>query len=204
MVIYDVTTLAVRAGQTPAALDRIEAALRASGRGVLYACWYCEIGAVGDVLLIRGFRSASELTAERERLVMEGDVFGASEFVESVTSDTYAPFPFLPEMQTGKFGPFYEVRVYNTTRNGIPATIDLWRDAVPQRVKISPLVTAMYALDATLPRFMHIWPFPTLDARQSLRKQALESGHWPPKGGLVHLRRFTSSIYLPARFSPLA
>lgn len=203
-MIYDVTTLVIRAGQTPAALERMESALRAPGRGTLCACWYCEIGAVGDILVIRGFGSTADLAAERERLVMEGDAFGAGEFVESVTSDTYVRFPFLPEMASGKLGPFYEVRVYQTTRNGIRATIDLWREAVPHRIKISPLVTAMYALDAALPRFMHIWPFPTLEARQSLRQQALESGQWPPKGGLAHLRRFTSSIYLPARFSPLA
>jgi hypothetical protein len=96
------------------------------------------------------------------------------------------------------------VRVYQTTRPGIAATIELWREAVPHRVKISPLVTAMYAVDGALPRFMHVWCFPTLDARQALRQQAFDSGMWPPKGGLVHLRRFSSSIYLPAPFSPLA
>jgi NIPSNAP protein len=203
-VIYDVTILSVRAGQTPAALERVEQAVLGADRGRLQACWYCEIGAVGDIMLIRGFRTAAELTAERERLVMDGDAFGVGDVVEGITSDTFLRFPFLPDMPAGKLGPFYEVRVYQTTRAGIPATIDLWREAVPHRVKISPLVTAMYAIDAALPRFMHIWPFPSLDARQALRQQAFDSGQWPPKGGLAHLRRFSSSIYLPARFSPLA
>ena len=202
-MIYDVTTISVRAGQTPAALEHVEKAVLSTGRGKLHACWYCEIGAVGDIMVIRGFRSAAELTAERERLVMEGDALGVVE-PESVSCDTYLPFPFLPEMPSGKLGPFYEVRIYQTTRAGIPATIDLWRDAVPHRVKISPLVAAMYAVEAAVPRFMHIWPFPSLDARQALRQQAFDSGQWPPKGGLAHLRRFSSSIYLPARFSPLA
>lgn len=203
-MIYDVTTISVRAGQTPAALERMEPVVLGTSRGKLQACWYCEIGAVGDIMLIRGFRNGAELAAERERLVMEGDTFGAGDLAEAITSDAFLPFPFLPDMPTGKLGPFYEVRLYQTTRAGVPATIDLWRDAVPHRVKISPLVTAMYAIDAALPRFMHIWPFPSLDARQALRQQAFDSGQWPPKGGLAHLRRFSSSIYLPARFSPLA
>src|SRR4029077_19597669 len=112
--------------------------------------------------------------------------------LESMTSQTYVLFPFLDEIATGKLGPFYEVRIYQTTRSGIAATIDLWRDAIPHRTKISPLATAMYAIDSAVPRFMHVWPFPSLDARQKLRQQAFDSGQWPPKGGLVHLRRFSS------------
>jgi hypothetical protein len=80
----------------------------------------------------------------------------------------------------------------------------LWREALPHRVKVSPLLTAMYAVDAKMPRIMHIWPYSSLDARQALRQQAFDSGQWPPKGGLPHLKRFSSSIYLPAPFSPLA
>jgi hypothetical protein len=203
-VIYDVTTLSVLAGQTPTALGLIEQAMRQTNRGRLHACWYCEIGPAGDIMLIRSFRTAAELTAERERAVMEGDAFGAGDLVESLTSDTYLQFPFLSDLPSGQLGPFYEVRIYPTTRTGVPATIDLWRDALPHRVKISPLLTAMYAVDAKMPRIMHIWPYPSLDARQALRQQALEGGEWPPKGGLPHLKRFSSSIYLPAQFSPLA
>jgi len=68
-VIYDVTILSVRAGQTPAALERVEQAVLGADRGRLQACWYCEIGAVGDIMLIRGFRTAAELTAAEKNAV---------------------------------------------------------------------------------------------------------------------------------------
>jgi hypothetical protein len=155
-------------------------------------------------MLIRGYATASELQNDRETLAIEGNPFGLGDVLDSLTSTAYLQFPFLGNIVSGKLGPFYEVRIYQTTRGGVAATIDLWRDAIPHRTKISPLVTAMYAVDGAIPRFMHIWPFPSLDARQKLRQQAFDSGHWPPQGGLVHLRRFSSSIYLPAAFSPLA
>lgn len=203
-MIYDVTTLSIAVGNGPAALERIGKAVQGE-RGVrLYACWTCEIGAVGDVLLLRGYPGAEALQADRDAMVREGDPFGLGDMLESITRHSFVQFPFLPELPTGRLGPFYEVRVYQTTRAGIAATIELWRDAIPHRVKISPLVTAMYATDGAMPRFMHVWPYPSLDARQALRQQSFDSGQWPPKGGLVHLRRFSSSIYVPAPFSPLA
>jgi hypothetical protein len=202
-LIYDVTTLSVSVGKTPQALDLIGKAVRDATASTLHACWYCEIGAVGDILLIRGYPTAEAVQADRERMVMDGDPFNLGDILESITRQSFVQFPFLAGIASGKLGPFYEVRVYQTTRPGIAATIALWRDAVPHRVKISPLVTAMYAIDGAIPRFMHIWPFPSLDARQALRQKAFDSGFWPPGGGLVHLRRFSSSIYLPAAFSPL-
>ena len=202
-MIYDVTTLSVGVGKTPQALELIEKALRGATASKLYACWYCEIGAVGDILLIRGYTTAADVQRERERLVIDGNPFGLGDVLESLTTQSFVQFPFLAEIATGKLGPFYEVRVYQTTLAGIGATIDLWREAVPHRTKISPLATAMYAVDGVVPRIMHVWPYPTLDARQKLRQQAFDSGQWPPKGGLAHLRRFSSSIYLPAAFSPL-
>ena len=38
----------------------------------------------------------------------------------------------------------------------------------------------------------------------NIQRSEVLGGQWPPKGGLVHLRRFSSSIYLPASFSPLS
>jgi len=203
-MIYDVTTLTIAVGKGPAALERIGEAVQADATSQLHACWTCEIGAVGDILLLRGYSTADALEDDRASMVRAGNPFGLGDMLDGVTRQSFVQFPFLPELPRGKLGPFYEVRVYQTTRGGIAPTIDLWRDAIPHRVKISPLVTAMYAIDGTVPRLMHIWPFPSLDARQALRQQAFDSGEWPPKGGLVHLRRFSSSIYVPAPFSPLA
>ena len=117
--------------------------------------------------------------------------------------DTYAPFPFLPAIERGSQGPFYEVRVYGVKPSGLAATIEAWRHAVGPRSQISPLVIAMYALDGVTPRFMNIWAYKSLDERQKARSAAVEAGVWPPKGGPANLTTLQSSFFLPADFSPL-
>jgi hypothetical protein len=79
----------------------------------------------------------------------------------------------------------------------------LWRSAVPGRSTVSPLLTAMTAVTGTAMRFMHIWPYKSLDERARLRDQAVADGVWPPPGGPGHLASQQIDIYLPASFSPL-
>ena len=50
---------------------------------------------------------------------------------------------------------------------------------------------------------MHIWPYRPLDERQRVRAVAVAKGVWPPVGGPAHLTTMSSTIYLPAAFSPL-
>ena len=61
----------------------------------------------------------------------------------------------------------------------------------------------MYALDGTVPRFLNIWPYKSVDERSRIRAEAVKDGIWPPKGGPAHLTTMESTIYVPAPFSPL-
>ena len=73
---------------------------------------------------------------------------------------------------------------------------------IPARVKLSPLVIAMYALDGP-PRFTHIWPFVSLDARAAIRADSVKQGIWPPKGGPAWLTgEMQSTIALPTAIPP--
>jgi hypothetical protein len=74
---------------------------------------------------------------------------------------------------------------------------------VPERTTRSPLIGAMYALDGTVPRFLNIWPYKSVDERSRIRAEAVKDGIWPPKGGPAHLTTMESTIYMPAPFSPL-
>ena len=64
-------------------------------------------------------------------------------------------------------------------------------------------VTAMTSVTGTVTRFMHIWPYRSLDERMRLRAKAVDDGVWPPPGGPGYLASQQSDIYLPAPFSPL-
>jgi hypothetical protein len=122
----------------------------------------------------------------------------------AVAIDHFALFPFLPPIAPGKFGPVYEVRLYHLKpSSGLAPTIEAWRAAVGPRSEVSPLTAAMYAPGGPGPRFMHIWPYTSLDERMRLRAEAVARKVWPPVGGPPHLATMTSTIFLPAPFSPL-
>lgn len=70
----------------------------------------------------------------------------------------------LPPVVPGKYGSVYEIRTYRLKHGGVAPAIAAWEAAIPERVKLSPLSIAMYSLDGP-PRFTHIWPFASLDAR---------------------------------------
>jgi hypothetical protein len=173
-------------------------------KGMLLGCWTSEIGVLNEIFVLRGFPDEIELQVERQRALDTTNPFGAGDDIARLHFDSYAPFPFLPPVKPGKLGKVYEIRTYKLKPGGVPATIAAWEAAVPERVKLSPLVIAMHALDGP-PRFTHIWPFASLDARASVRADSVAKGIWPPKGGPEWLTgEMHSTIALPTAISPLS
>ena len=111
--------------------------------------------------------------------------------------------PIRPSSESGIQGPVYEIRTYGIQPGGVQPTIDLWREYVPLREKISPCVGARVALDG-VPRFTNIGAYPSLDARAKARADAVAQGIWPPKGGPAWLTTdMRSTIAFPTAVSPL-
>jgi hypothetical protein len=201
---YDVTTLTVRPGTTPKALPRIEQWLRETrSAGRLLACWFTELGALNLIMLIREYTSEGAIAADRDAIVRSSNPYGVADLTTAASYDTYASFPFIAPMQAGSIGPIFEVRTYVLKPDGLAPTIELWKAAVPNRAKLSPLLAAMYSLGGGMPRFMHIWPYTSLDGRQRLRGEAVKMGVWPPPGGPDQLLAQQADIFLPAPFSPI-
>lgn len=198
---YDVTTLTVRPGTHPHALTAIGKALANSPE--LLACWYSEIGAINQILLIRDAADAAATLEARFATLNAANPFGIGEIITAMVMDTYVSLDFIAPMRPGEFGPCYEVRTYTLKPDGLAPTIALWRGAVPGRAKVSPLLAAMTSLTGAVTRFMHIWPYKTLDERVRLRDKAVAEGVWPPPGGPGHLASQQVDIYLPAAFSPM-
>jgi hypothetical protein len=198
---YDVTILTVRPGTHSQALAVLGKTLP-STPGFL-ACWYSEIGAINQILLIRDAADAAATLEARLAALNAANPFGVGELITGMAMDTYASFDFIAPMRPGGFGPCYEVRTYTLKPDGLAPTIALWRNAVPGRSKVSPLLAAMTSLTGAVTRFMHIWPYKTLDERVRLRDKAVADGVWPPPGGPGHLASQQVDIYLPAAFSPM-
>jgi NIPSNAP len=198
---YDVTIAMVRPGTHPQALAALEKTL--AGDSNLLACWYSDIGALNRILIIRKSADAAKAAANRFAALSVRNPFGIGEFVIDLSLDTYVPFDFMPPLQGGAYGPYYEVRSYVLKPDGLAPTIELWRKAVPGRARVSPILAAMVAVTGAAIRFMHIWPYKTYDERARLREKAVADGVWPPPGGPGHLLSQQADIYLPAAFSPL-
>ena len=202
MLTYDVARIRVQAGKHPAALTRLERSLSAGTYpGKLLACWYSEIGALNEILLIHAGADEAARTEARASVVQSNDPFGVGEILVGMSMQTYISFPFLPEMRSGRHGPIYEVRTYVFKPNGLMPTMELWRKCVPGRAALSPLLAAMYSPSGL--RFLHVWPYASLDERQRLRSKAVAEGVWPPPGGPDHFVSMQSDIFLAADFSPM-
>lgn len=198
---YDVTILTVRPGTHPQALAVLGQSL-ANDRSLL-ACWYSDIGAVNQILIVRNAADPGATLDARFAALSAPDPFGVSEYVVAMAMDTYISFDFIAPLQPGAFGPVYEVRTYGLKPTGLAPTIEAWRKAVPGRLKISPLLAAMTSVTGAVTRFMHVWPYKSFDERARLRDKAVADGVWPPPGGPGHLISQQVDIYLPAAFSPL-
>ena len=197
---YDVTILTVRPGTHPQALALL--ANSPVNDANLLACWFSEIGAINQILLIRKAPDAAAVLGARAAVLETANPFGLGDYVTAMAMDTFVSFDFIKPLQPGGFGPWYEVRTYLLKPAGLAPTVDLWRKAVPGRETVSPLLAAMTSVTGTVVRFMHIWPYRTLDERVRLRDKAVADGVWPPPGGPGHLLSQQVDIYLPASFSP--
>jgi hypothetical protein len=198
---YDVTIVTVRPGTHPQALAILGKSL-INDRNLL-ACWYAEIGAINRILIIRSVADAAATLHARYAALNATNPFGIGDYIAGMAIDTYVSFDFIAPLRPGEFGPCYEVRNYVLKPDGLAPTIALWRDAIPGRATVSPLLAAMTSVTGAVTRFMHIWPYRTLDERTALRDKAVADGVWPPPGGPSHLASQQVDIYLPAPFSPL-
>jgi hypothetical protein len=198
---HDVTRITLHPVTTGKALPLLGSWLETQSKGRLLACWTSEIGALNDIMLLRGYDDEAALAADRDAAARSDNPYGIAEFTASIDSGAWVPFPFVAPIPAGELGPFFEVRTYRLKADGLAPTMDLWKKALPARIGRSPLVTAMYSLTGG-GRFMHVWPYTTLEARGEIRAKAVADGIWPPRGS-QWLAEMKNEIFLPASFSPL-
>ena len=62
----------------------------------------------------------------------------------------------------------------------LPKLHALWEHGIPERTKLSPLCAAWISEVGALNRFVHIWPYKSIDERNRVRDEAKAKGIWPP------------------------
>ncbi|MBV8770117.1 MAG: NIPSNAP family protein [Hyphomicrobiales bacterium] len=202
-MLYELAKLTVQIGSTSKALPGIKAFVEeGKARGELLGCWASEIGELNKIAVLRGFSDSEGLRAERKRLLESSNPFGCRDVLTHMEADSYAPFPDLPPIETGAFGPVYEIRSYALKPGMLAHVMASWRTSLPARIKLSRNLIVMHTIDGP-PRFTHIWPYASLEQRAEIRATAVSTGVWPPKGGSDHLAIMTNGIWLPTEISPL-
>jgi hypothetical protein len=206
MILYELITFTVRVRTTATVMARLEQSLDDAVQGCsLIGCWTSEIGPLNQVAVLRGFCDERSRQSERERYLLARDAFGIEAFMTDMQVENYTLFPFLKPLPLGAHGPFYELRVYNLVPSGLGPTLDGWESAIGARTgeDYSPVYAAFYATDGRTPRYLHIWPYRSLEQRLEVRTRAVNDEVWPPENSGPQLRDMHSTIYLPAAFSPL-
>ena len=111
-------------------------------------------------------RSEADLAADRDGVAQDANPFGCLELTERpLDRHVRASFPSCRRSSPASYGPIFEVRTYLLKPTGLPPTIAAWEKQAPVRMKLSPILAAMYSVTGEVTRFMHIWPYPDLVTR---------------------------------------
>jgi hypothetical protein len=204
-MIYEIRTYGLQTGSLAEVEKRYgEAYEHRKKYSELFGFFHTEIGPLNEIIHIWKYENLEERT--KIRAAAAKDVNWPpkiQEFLTRMTSEIVVPFPFVPAPKPGTYGPFYEFRQYEMKAGTLPDLLKRWEPKVPGRTALSPIALAGHVEFGTANRFIHIWPYPSLDARNATREKARAGGLWPPSGGAGTLITQASKIVMPSAFSPM-
>jgi hypothetical protein len=205
-LIYEIRTYTLNVSSVPEVEKRFAEAYEARKKySELLGFFHTEIGELNQVIHIWPYESLEAREKIRAEAAKDANwPPKIQEFITAQTSEILVPFPFVTPLEPGNHGPFYELRYYNYRPGNLPALMKSWEAALPERTKRSPVALAGSVEFGEPNRFIHIWPYKSLNDRMDTRTQAVKDGIWPPPGG-GHDRYFMqrNKIMLPSSFSPL-
>ena len=121
-----------------------------------------------------------------------------------------SPFDISPELKPGKQGPWFEMRTYTYPPGELPVIQENWAKALHVRTQFGPVTAIWYSELGGLNKFVHIWPYKSLDQRNEIREKAHATGMWPAgtmaqKEGRRHYNLVAqeNKFLMPSSFSPL-
>lgn len=203
-MIYDLTILALLPNTLGAVMPILPQTYKSfSSTGTTLGAFACEFGTLNRFAFLTAYESVEALAAERTRLMQTEDAYGIAPYLAGVTSTAFKPLKFAKPIVPGSYGPFYEFRTYTLAPNGLPETEEAWGRIVERRNEISMLLTNMASIEDGPQKMVHIWPYPTIEARMAARGQASKEGIWPPPGGSGKLTNLQSELFVATAFSDL-
>ncbi len=212
-MLYELQTYTLTSRSQSEVEARLEHALPQRTRwSPLAACWRTEIGLLNQLIFVWPYASAVDRDAVNAGIASAGgwppDI---NEFVVNTESKVMVAAPFSPPMQPARLGNVYEIRVYAYPTESMPRVLEAWAEALPERVKYSPLVAALYAENGPLTDWVHIWAYENAGERERIRDAVAKAGIWPMSVIDKRLKReprfvaarMQNMLVVPTRFSPL-
>jgi hypothetical protein len=181
-MIYEMRTYDLKPRTQPEVVKRFgEAYEKRKKLSELSAFWMTEIGPLNQIVHIWPYKDLEERGRIRAAAVAE-KIWPPkiAEFVVNMRSDIMIPFSFSPELKPGEVGPYFEMRTYTYNPPDLSAIMEDWEKAIPGRTALSPVLAMWRSELGSLNRFVHIWPYQSIDQRMETRKKAVETGKWPP------------------------
>jgi len=166
--------------------------------------FHTEFGPLNEIISIWPYADLNE----RMRLRAEANKDpgwppNIAEFIVNQKVEILVPFDFVPEWKPGKDGPYYELRQYTFRPGTLPQVSQNWQASLPERMKFSrPAIIGSIEMGPTANSFIHLWAYPTLEARDEARTGAGKTGMWPPAGGKELYLSQQNKLLMPAKFSP--
>ncbi len=168
------------------------------------AFFYSDIGPLNEIIHIWPYKDLADRTETRAKAAASANwPPHISEFLDEQLSEIFTPFSFTPEFKPGNFGPVFEWRSYTIKPHSVGGIQERWGDQLEAREKLSPVLMGMTTEIGPLNKFVHIWPYESLNHRAEIRAEAAAKGIWPPKGGGDELIQQENKILYAAPFSPI-
>jgi hypothetical protein len=203
-MIYEIRTYGLVPGSLAEVEKRFGEAYESRKKySELAAFWHTEFGPLNEIIHVWPYRDMADRALVRAETAKEPNwPPKINEFVRTMSSEILVPLPFAPPLKPGKYGPIYEIRIYNLKMGAAPEMIRAWEPKLPGRMKLSPLALAGTVDLGEANRFIHIWPYSSFEGRETVRLQARQQGIWPPATTGFTLTQ-QNKIAFPSAFSPV-
>ena len=145
-MIYEMRTYTLRSGMVPEFEKRFaEVIPHREKYSPLAAFWHTEIGPLNQVIHVWPYADLAERTKIRAETMKDPNwPPKTSDLTLAQESKILTPAPFSPPLEPGEVGPYYEIRTYDIQPGTIPKVMEAFAAALPNRVKLSPLVGAFH------------------------------------------------------------
>jgi hypothetical protein len=204
-MIYEMRTYNMKAGGAVAEFEASfgEALPHREKYSKLGAFWHTDFGPLNQVIHVWPYEDLSD----REKVVAEAgkDPNWPPKNLDGIvdmTSEILIPAPFNRPFSNQELGNFYEMRTYTYKPGTMQEVMKRWGEAMPYREEYSPCAGCFYSDLGGLNKWIHIWPYKTLDDRTRIRAESLQDPHWPAPTREFQVKQ-ENKLLIPASFSPM-